>query len=78
MYIAHFDLVMRFLQVQIRSSIILNGVCVFWQGWIDLIRLDGMGCLDFDEELAHQEDLIMKKQVKYYTKATVDKQLHEL
>ena len=40
--------------------------------------IDGMGCLDFDEDLAHQEDLIMKKQVKYYTKSTVDKQLHEL
>ena len=57
---------------------ILIGVWVFWQGWTDLIRLDGMGCLEFDEDLAHQEDLILKKQVKYYSKATTDKQLHEL
>ena len=67
-----------FLQVQIRSSMILNGVSVFWQGWIDLIRLDGMGCLEFDEDLAQQEDLILKKQVKYYNKANSDRQLHEL
>ena len=57
---------------------ILNGVSVFWQGWIDLIRLDGMGCLEFDEDLAQQEDLILKKQVKYYNKANPDRQLHEL
>lgn len=31
---------------------ILNGVCVIWKGWIDLQRLDGMGCLEFDEERA--------------------------
>ena len=55
---------------------ILNGVSVFWQGWIDLIRLDGMGCLEFDEDLAQQEDLILKKQVKYYNKANSDRQLH--
>lgn len=31
---------------------ILNGVCVIWKGCIDLQRLDGMGCLEFDEERA--------------------------
>lgn len=31
---------------------ILNGVCVIWRGWIDLHRLDGMGCLEYDDERA--------------------------
>lgn len=31
---------------------ILNGVCVIWRGWIDLQRLDGMGCLEYDDERA--------------------------
>ena len=53
-------------------------MCVYWQGWLDLIRLDGMGCLEFDEDLANQEDMILKKQVKYYSKVTTEKQLHEL
>ena len=51
---------------------ILNGVCVSWQGWMDLIRLEGMGCLEFDEFLAHQEDLILKKQIKHYNKSQVE------
>ncbi|MEE6499706.1 hypothetical protein FKM82_003562 [Ascaphus truei] len=36
---------------------ILNGVCVTWKGWIDLQRLDGMGCLEFDEERAQEDTL---------------------
>ncbi|KAJ3596424.1 hypothetical protein NHX12_002831 [Muraenolepis orangiensis] len=35
---------------------ILNGVCVIWRGWIDLQRLDGMGCLEYDDERAQHED----------------------
>lgn len=30
----------------------MDGVCVYWRGWIDLERLDGVGCLEFDEERA--------------------------
>lgn len=30
----------------------MNGVCVRWRGWIDLERLDGVGCLEYDEEQA--------------------------
>ena len=30
----------------------MNGVCVVWKGWIDLQRLDGAGCLEFDEHRA--------------------------
>uniref|UniRef100_A0AAY4EP19 Core-binding factor subunit beta n=1 Tax=Denticeps clupeoides TaxID=299321 RepID=A0AAY4EP19_9TELE len=37
---------------------ILNGVCVIWRGWIDLVRLDGMGCLEYDEERAQHEDAL--------------------
>lgn len=39
-------------QVYLKAPMILNGVCVIWKGWIDLQRLDGMGCLEFDEERA--------------------------
>ncbi|KAL2762310.1 core-binding factor subunit beta isoform 3 [Daubentonia madagascariensis] len=38
--------------VYLKAPMILNGVCVIWKGWIDLQRLDGMGCLEFDEERA--------------------------
>uniref|UniRef100_A0A671KRF5 Uncharacterized protein n=1 Tax=Sinocyclocheilus anshuiensis TaxID=1608454 RepID=A0A671KRF5_9TELE len=34
------------------APMILNGVCVIWKGWIDLQRLDGMGCLEYDDERA--------------------------
>lgn len=30
----------------------MNGVCVRWKGRIDLDKLDGTGCLEFDEERA--------------------------
>lgn len=40
------------LQVHLKSQFILNGVCVIWRGWIDLVRLDGIGSLDFDGERA--------------------------
>lgn len=39
-------------EVYLKAPMILNGVCVIWKGWIDLQRLDGMGCLEFDEERA--------------------------
>lgn len=35
-------------QVHLKSQFIMNGVCVIWRGWIDLRRLDGIGCLEFD------------------------------
>lgn len=37
-------------QVHLRSHFIMNGVCVRWKGWLDLERLDGVGCLEYDEE----------------------------
>ncbi|XP_044752516.1 protein big brother-like [Coccinella septempunctata] len=43
-------------KVHIKSSFIMNGVCVRWRGWIDLDRLEGVGCLEYDEELGAKED----------------------
>ncbi|KAL1256776.1 hypothetical protein QQF64_012321 [Cirrhinus molitorella] len=45
-------------KVYLKAPMILNGVCVIWRGWIDLQRLDGMGCLEYDEERAQQEDAL--------------------
>lgn len=39
-------------QVHLKSQFILNGVCVIWRGWIDLTRLDGIGCIEYDAERA--------------------------
>ena len=39
-------------QVHVRTSLIINGVCVRWKGWVDLDRLEGMGCIEFDDEMA--------------------------
>ncbi|CAH1644955.1 unnamed protein product [Spodoptera littoralis] len=33
-------------KAHIVSRFIMNGVCVRWRGWIDLERLDGVGCLE--------------------------------
>ncbi|KAF7266926.1 hypothetical protein GWI33_019800 [Rhynchophorus ferrugineus] len=45
----------------------MNGVCVRWRGWIDLERLDGVGCIEFDEEAALREDAILREQMERYT-----------
>ncbi|XP_003746153.1 protein big brother [Galendromus occidentalis] len=50
-------------KVHIQSSFIMNGVCVRWRGWIDLQKLEGTGCLEFDEEKAKIEDEILKAQI---------------
>ncbi|XP_067408077.1 core-binding factor subunit beta isoform X5 [Emydura macquarii macquarii] len=47
--------------VYLKAPMILNGVCVIWKGWIDLQRLDGMGCLEFDDERAQQEDALAQQ-----------------
>ncbi|GFV93951.1 uncharacterized protein TNCV_3573041 [Trichonephila clavipes] len=46
----------------------MNGVCVRWRGTLDLERLDGVGCLEFDEELARIEDSRLKQQIEAYNK----------
>lgn len=54
-------------KVNIKSSFIMNGVCVRWRGYIDLERLEGVGCLEFDEEAAMREDAILREQMERYT-----------
>lgn len=44
----------------------MNGVCVRWRGWIDLERLDGVGCLEYNEERAAAEDAILREQIQRY------------
>ncbi|KAG8437660.1 hypothetical protein GDO86_008392 [Hymenochirus boettgeri] len=48
-------------KVYLKAPMILNGVCVMWKGWIDLQRLDGMGCLEFDEDRAQHEDALAQQ-----------------
>ena len=40
------------LKVHLVSPFIMNGVCVKWEGWIDLETLSGKAKLLFDEEQA--------------------------
>ncbi|NWJ10424.1 PEBB factor, partial [Crypturellus undulatus] len=44
-------------KMYLKAPMILNGVCVIWKGWRDLQRLDGRGCLEFDEERAQEDAL---------------------
>jgi hypothetical protein len=53
-------------KVHLNSSLIMNGVCVRWRGWVDLERLDGAGCLEYDEQSAELEDALLKEQVSHY------------
>ncbi|XP_039262223.1 core-binding factor subunit beta-like [Styela clava] len=42
-------------KVFLKAPFILNGVCVLWKGWLHLHRLEGMGCIEYDEERAMVE-----------------------
>ncbi|GIY10409.1 protein big brother, partial [Caerostris extrusa] len=53
-------------KVHIKSCFIMNGVCVRWRGWLDIERLDGVGCLEYDEERAQIEDAILREQLERY------------
>ena len=55
------------LQLHLKAPMILNGVCIRWRGWLDLERLDGVGCLEFDEENAMVEDAKLREQVKTHS-----------
>ncbi|GFS16233.1 core-binding factor subunit beta [Elysia marginata] len=50
--------------VHLKSQFILNGVCVLWRGYIDLVRLDGVGCLEFDRARAEVEASLLREQVE--------------
>lgn len=60
------------LQVHLRSRLIMNGVCVMWRGWIDLERLDGVGCLEYDEKRAAEEDALLRDQLERYNQRVRD------
>lgn len=53
-------------KVHLRSSMIIDGVCIRWRGWIDLERLDGIGCLEYDEDRGRIEDAILREQIEQY------------
>ncbi|XP_022661236.1 protein big brother-like [Varroa jacobsoni] len=63
-------------KVHLRSAFIMNGVCVRWRGWVDLERLDGAGCLEFDEDRARIEDAILREQIEVYNQRV--RQLEEI
>ena len=51
------------VQVHICSSFILNGVCVRWRGWLDLEKLEGVGCLELDLDLVTKEENLLQRQL---------------
>ena len=60
------------LQVHLRSHFIMNGVCVRWRGWVDLERLEGIGCLEFDDKAAAIEDAMLRDQIERYNQRLRD------
>ncbi|KAJ6638321.1 Protein big brother [Pseudolycoriella hygida] len=59
-------------KVHIKSHFIMNGVCVKFRGWLDLERLDGVGCLEYDEKRAFHEDAILRDQIDRYNQRLRD------
>ena len=51
-------------KVHLAASLILNGVCVKFVGWIDMDTLNGKAQLLFDEERAKKEDKLMKESIE--------------
>lgn len=50
----------------------MNGVCVRFRGWVDLERLDGVGCLEYDERRANLEDAALRDQIERYNQRLRD------
>ncbi|XP_033754924.1 core-binding factor subunit beta-like isoform X1 [Pecten maximus] len=55
-------------KVHLKSQFIMNGVCVIWRGWVDLNRLDGVACLEFDSERAEVEAAMLRDQIEQYNR----------
>ncbi|RDD47137.1 Core-binding factor subunit beta [Trichoplax sp. H2] len=51
-------------KIYLTSSFIMNGVCVKWKGWLDVQRLEGLGCLEFNEEMAKVEDRLLRESLQ--------------
>jgi len=50
-------------KVHIVSSFILNGVCCRWRGWLCLEKLEGVGSLELDSEMALKEEQLLQRQI---------------
>jgi Core binding factor beta subunit len=50
----------------------MNGVCIRFRGWLDLERLDGIGCVEYDEKRAAHEDIILREQLDRYNQRLRD------
>ncbi|XP_030380360.1 protein brother [Scaptodrosophila lebanonensis] len=59
-------------KVYLQSNFIMNGVCVHFRGWLDMDRLDGVGCLEYDEQRALQEDAQLRQQIESYNQRMVE------
>lgn len=60
-------------KVHINSPFIMNGVCVKFRGWLDLQSLDGVGCIEYDEERAFQEFSIVRDEAARQSQRFHDK-----
>ncbi|KAK3779767.1 hypothetical protein RRG08_035905 [Elysia crispata] len=65
-------------KVHLKSQFILNGVCVLWRGYIDLVRLDGVGCLEFDRERAEVEARLLREQLEENNRRVQEFEEHRL
>ncbi|RUS89322.1 hypothetical protein EGW08_002929 [Elysia chlorotica] len=65
-------------KVHLKSQFILNGVCVLWRGYIDLTRLDGVACLEFDRERAEVEARILRDQIEENSRRVQEFEDHRL
>ncbi|CAD5114344.1 DgyrCDS3482 [Dimorphilus gyrociliatus] len=57
-------------KVHLKSQFILNGVCVIFIGSINLERLDGTGCIQFDTERAQIENQLLNQELSQYRRTT--------
>ena len=62
-YVSHYFYLAT--KVFLRSHLIMNGVCVLFVGWLNIIKLDGVGYLTFDEERSQVCKLLAKRQLKW-------------
>ena len=44
----------------------MNGVCVICKGWLDLERLEGIACLEYDQERGAIEEALLREHVERY------------
>ncbi|XP_063439259.1 core-binding factor subunit beta-like isoform X1 [Mytilus trossulus] len=64
-------------KVHLKSQFILNGVCVIFRAALDLIRLDGVGSLDYDSDRAEAEDAMLREQVDQYNRRIRDFEIRQ-